>query len=146
MGLSDEDAWTRVTSLVKFAKRFGGVLTVNWHDRSIAPERLWEDFYVRLLDTLTTNGALFFSASDAAAWFRQRRSVVFEDAGNGRACAIVRSEGAASPRFPMRLRVNQPSEFSEAAAMFTDVTFTDVALFECATQTAGIPTEGAMNG
>jgi len=33
-------------------ERQGGVLTVNWHDRSIAPERLWDDFYLDLLDDL----------------------------------------------------------------------------------------------
>src|SRR4030095_1742521 len=45
--LSTEQAMIRVDAMVNDMRKFGGALMVNWHDRSIAPERLWGDFYIR---------------------------------------------------------------------------------------------------
>ena len=53
-------------------------MTVNWHDRSIAPERLWNDFYYNMLDDLKSREAWFTTAAGAVAWFRKRRSAIFE--------------------------------------------------------------------
>jgi peptidoglycan/xylan/chitin deacetylase (PgdA/CDA1 family) len=78
MNLSPRQAVTAVASLVDNAARFGGVLTVNWHDRSIAPERLWDDFYIDLVDELKNRGVWFPTASEAVSWFRMRRSAVIE--------------------------------------------------------------------
>src|SRR6185369_8504752 len=49
LDLAPEAAKHTVAALIDEAERQGGVLTVNWHDRSIAPERLWDDFYLDLL-------------------------------------------------------------------------------------------------
>jgi hypothetical protein len=76
--LSPEQAMIRANSMVDDMKQFGGMLVVNWHDRSIAPERLWDDFYVQLVGKLETAGAWFCTAGQAAAWFRGRREVTFE--------------------------------------------------------------------
>jgi hypothetical protein len=78
MNLSPDEARTVVDGLVKNATRFGGALTVNWHDRSIAPERLWTDFYVRLVEDLKRKRAWFATASQAVSWFKKRRSTVIE--------------------------------------------------------------------
>jgi peptidoglycan/xylan/chitin deacetylase (PgdA/CDA1 family) len=78
MNLSPRQAGTVVASLMDNAARFGGVLTVNWHDRSIAPERLWDEFYVKLLDDLKIRGAWFPTAAQAVSWFRKRRSAVVD--------------------------------------------------------------------
>jgi hypothetical protein len=76
--LSEEQAMTRVNNMVEDMRQFGGALIINWHDRSIAPERLWDDFYVQLVAKLEAAGAWFCTASQAAAWFRHRREVNFE--------------------------------------------------------------------
>ena len=73
-----------VRPLIANAARFGGVLTVNWHDRSVAPERLWDTAYVRLLEQLRSSGACFLTAARTVAWFRRRRAAVFEQAGGDR--------------------------------------------------------------
>lgn len=78
MNLSPCQAEAVVDELVNNASRFGGVLTINWHDRSIAPERLWGDVYIRLLDNLKKRGAWFPTAAQAVSWFRKRRSAVIE--------------------------------------------------------------------
>jgi hypothetical protein len=76
--LSAAAAWTRVSDIIHKTVRFGGCVTVNWHDRSVAPERQWGDFYTRMIGYMADQGAWFATASDAVAWFRYRRSARFE--------------------------------------------------------------------
>jgi hypothetical protein len=76
--LSGSEANGLVDGIIDNAVRLGGVVTVNWHDRSVAPERLWGDFYVQLLEKLKNRGAWFATAGQTVAWFRKRRSASFE--------------------------------------------------------------------
>jgi hypothetical protein len=78
LGLSPKEALTVLLPLVDNASRHGGVLTINWHDRSLAPERLWDSSYRDLIDLMKSRGAWFATAGQAVTWFRKRRSVVFE--------------------------------------------------------------------
>jgi hypothetical protein len=77
--LSQSQASKLVEEIINNAVRFGGVVTVNWHDRSIAPERLWRDFYVNLLDEFRKRGAWLASARQTVLWFRKRRSATFDE-------------------------------------------------------------------
>ncbi len=79
MNLTVAEAKERVGVIIDNAVQSGGAVTVNWHDRSIAPERLWGDFYVDLVEELKNRGAWFSTASQAVAWFRKRRAAVFEN-------------------------------------------------------------------
>lgn len=79
LDLSAKDAKKRVGKIIDNAIKFGGCVTINWHDRSLAPERLWGDFYVEMIDTLKERGAWVPTVSQAVSWFRKRRSVVFEN-------------------------------------------------------------------
>lgn len=79
LGLKLAEARKRIQTIVHQTTCLGGCVTVNWHDRSIAPERLWGDVYADLIDDFRSNRAWFATASQAAAWFRKRRSVVFGD-------------------------------------------------------------------
>jgi hypothetical protein len=81
--LSPKEAEVRINHVIDAVVQHGGCLTVNWHDRSIAPERLWTDTYVNLVGELTDKGAWFATAGQAIAWFRMRRSVVFETDAHG---------------------------------------------------------------
>lgn len=78
MGLTPEEAWPLIRELLDNAKNYGGALTVNWHDRSLAPERLWGDFYARLLEALKGSNAWVATAAQAVWWFEKRRSATFE--------------------------------------------------------------------
>jgi hypothetical protein len=78
MNLSDEQAGAAMLPLIENATRFGGVLTINWHDRSLGPERLWGDAYVTLLRDLRARTPWFATAAQAISWFRKRRSAVIE--------------------------------------------------------------------
>jgi hypothetical protein len=78
LDLSFAEAEDTLRRIIAHAIRVGGVLAVNWHDRSLAPERLWGPPYARLVEQLKRAGAWFATASRAVAWFRQRRSVAFD--------------------------------------------------------------------
>jgi hypothetical protein len=82
MNLSDEQASAAMRPLIENANRFGGVLTTNWHDRSLGPERLWSQPYCELLDELKENNPWFATAGDAVSWFRKRRSVTISEVTN----------------------------------------------------------------
>jgi peptidoglycan/xylan/chitin deacetylase (PgdA/CDA1 family) len=79
LNLSFADARRVVGRIIDHAAQCGGVVTIDWHDRSLAPERLWRDFYVDLLEELRSRGAWLANARDTVLWFRKRRAVVFDD-------------------------------------------------------------------
>jgi len=95
LDLSRRNARIRAGQILDDAARFGGCVTVNWHDRSIAPERCWEDFYTELIDEMKERGAWFGTAGETVAWFRQRRSAKFENAGAGPEAIRVRASAPA---------------------------------------------------
>jgi len=78
LNLSPREAGKRVAEIIGNAVVYGGCVTVNWHDRSIAPERCWDDFYRELVGDLASKGAWFATAAEAVSWFRKRRSVRLE--------------------------------------------------------------------
>jgi hypothetical protein len=78
LGVDEEEAAQLCDRIIAHARRFGGALVVNWHCRSLAPERLWGGFYLRLLATLRAGRVWFATAGAAVEWFRWRRAVRFE--------------------------------------------------------------------
>jgi len=73
LNLTTAEAWKRVEAIVAQAVRFGGCVTVNWHDRSLAPERQWGKFYGDMVRYLEAQGGWFTTAEGAVNWFRKRR-------------------------------------------------------------------------
>jgi hypothetical protein len=110
LALSEEEAWTPCQALLESWQESGGVVTVLWHDRSLAPERLWGAFYQRLLADLRARGAWFGTASQVVEWYRHRRSAVFEACSleGGRLRARIRLP--ANPDLPaLVLRIHRPA-------------------------------------
>ena len=106
LGLSAPDAKTLVGRMVDNAVRFGGTLTINWHDRSLAPERLWGEFYGDLIQELKGRGAWFATAEQATSWFRKRRSAAFvsDSVEPGPPCVKVAANQADNlPRLQLRI-------------------------------------------
>jgi peptidoglycan/xylan/chitin deacetylase (PgdA/CDA1 family) len=118
LGLSPRQASTRFERMVEHAARFGGCLTINWHDRSLAPERQWGACYDDLLQKLKDQSAWFATAGQAVAWFRKRRSVVFQ--ADGRSPETVRARVPADygDYLPaLRLRIHRAHELSGLGAL-----------------------------
>lgn len=127
LALSSDEANTIVERMINNVARFGGCFTVNWHDRSLAPERLWGDFYCKLIEGVKNRGAWFATASQVSLWFRKRRSVVFES--DCRESTAVRArvpsdDGAHLPG--LRLRIHNAREPHQIAT-FGSATYLDLA-------------------
>jgi peptidoglycan/xylan/chitin deacetylase (PgdA/CDA1 family) len=143
MDLSPGQASDVVAGLIRNAARFGGVLTINWHDRSIAPERLWDDSYVKLLERLQSKEAWFPTASEAVSWFRKRRSAVVESVtSNEEAVRVkVKLKGGRDGLPGLRLRVhhaatqeNNPPRQGETEGQFDEINFNQTEELEIALQ------------
>ena len=119
--LSPEEANQRIRAIIASAVRFGGCLTFNWHDRSIAPERLWGDTYEVLIQELKNQQAWFATATQAVAWFRKRRSAVFEHVSWGHDDLRVSISVDARDEWPaLLLRIYQAQPPQSVAAIGTD--------------------------
>src|SRR6185436_16512581 len=78
MEMTSEAALQVCRRIVDEARRVGGTLVINWHDRSLAPERLWNRGYRDVLKEIETGGRVWFAtAAEAVDWFRWRRSISF---------------------------------------------------------------------
>jgi hypothetical protein len=110
MDLAEPQAMALVEGIMANAQRFGGVLTINWHDRSMGPERLWDTFYKSILARLKDMRVWFATASQAVSWFSARRSVSFH---NARFCnneLKVSLSSSADDKPQLLLRVHVPQE------------------------------------
>jgi hypothetical protein len=107
LNLSDEQAGAAMLPLIENAARFGGVVTINWHDRSLGPERFWDEAYVNLLRDLRARTPWFATASQTVAWFRKRRATAFvndtHEGGSIRVQPAIDPTAAGLP--PLTLRV-----------------------------------------
>jgi hypothetical protein len=77
MGLSEPKALNLCTNIIDEVRTYGGVLTINWHTRSLSPERNWDGFYIELLRILKSQNAWFATCTEAIKWFEKRRSAHF---------------------------------------------------------------------
>lgn len=109
LDLSPSQAETAAASLIRDVARFGGVFTVNWHDRSLAPERLWGGTYLALMADLTRRRAWFATASQTVAWFRKRRAAsISEVSWNDDGTVRIRASAGHSDALPgLRLRLHR---------------------------------------
>jgi hypothetical protein len=78
MKLSENEARNTCKKVLRSAFTFGGLLTVNWHTRSLSPERLWGGFYAELLKEFHKYRVWFGKAQDIVGWFRKRRALTFD--------------------------------------------------------------------
>jgi len=115
MGLTQEEGLQRCRPLVAHVRRFGGTLVINWHDRSLAPERLWGRAYRELLDEIDAEDqAWFATASEAIAWFRWRRSIRF-DAGTDPSVLTVLGSPARAGLPPAVVEIHRPEAATDPA-------------------------------
>jgi len=110
-------AWDLCSTIMDGATMHGGVVTVLWHQRSIAPERLWDDFYIHLLQELRDRGAWFGTARQVVEWFRQRRAITFEGSSTTAATLQLRVkyDGPRAEPYPF-LRVHGLRKASSAGS------------------------------
>jgi hypothetical protein len=100
--------------MVENAARFRKCLTINWHDRSLAPEQLWKTCYSELLQELKDHGAWFATASQTVEWFRKRRAATSEIDSSAQAGMGVRisEEDKSSAGLQLRNAMDSARRFS----------------------------------
>ena len=128
LGLSPAQARTVLNRMINNAVQFGGCLTINWHDRSLFPERLWETCYRDLVQDLKTRGAWFSTAGQAVTWFKKRRAALFEvnRAGHDAIGAkITTNDGDDLPGLQLRIHRSRDSREigTKSPAPFVDIAF-----------------------
>lgn len=77
MNLPEKKALDLCDLFIKNAFHLGGVLTINWHQRSLAPERMWGDFYIQMLERVRHHRPWFATAKQAVEWYQKRREASF---------------------------------------------------------------------
>ena len=129
MNLSDDEARAAMLPLIENVTRFGGVLTINWHDRSLGPERLWADVYVTLLRDLRARTPWFATALQTVSWFRKRRAASFvriaHDGNSVRVRTATDPAAADLPALTLRVYNSASSSHklgSKENALFEDFT------------------------
>lgn len=78
MNLTQEQGLSQIKRFADGAAIYGGVLTLNWHHRSLAPERLWNDVYGDAISYFRGINANIATAGQIVEWFKKRRSISFE--------------------------------------------------------------------
>jgi peptidoglycan/xylan/chitin deacetylase (PgdA/CDA1 family) len=130
LDLSPKQAAPVLAQMQDNVVRFGGVLTINWHDRSLAPERCWDAPYRRLLESMKGRCAWFATAGEAVSWFRKRRSTSFEiETAGQQAVRVKLPAGQPDNLPPLKLRKYQPSVPAVEGSL-SPVHYIDVAVGE----------------
>ena len=129
LDLGENSAWKVCETLLKNASTYGGVLAILWHTRSLAPERLWGDFYARLLHALRARRVWFATTGQAVKWFRNRRALSFRAHFSGPRLRLV-MECAGRPlgldnEPNLMVRVHMPRSGTDAVCR-TGRSFTDI--------------------
>jgi hypothetical protein len=125
LNLEEPVAWERCMDLLEHQRESGGVVTVLWHMRSLAPERLWDNFYQRLLDEFSLAHAWVGTARQAAGWFRMRREINLSTCrlSDGQLSVQIHSESEPG-RAELTLRIYHPGSLSPGLQpSFTDITW-----------------------
>ena len=114
MNLSESDAFTLCEELISKLRKFGGVLTVNWHQRSLGPERNWDEFYLRLLAALDSENVWFATGIQAVSWFKKRRSASFvRISGSDSTFRLVSSFSNGTDLPDLTIRLHSPIKTSD---------------------------------
>jgi hypothetical protein len=105
MNLSEGEAMDCCIGVIQSIVRYGGALTINWHTRSLSPERLWGEFYKALLAHIRQSKVWFCTAGMNAKWFRARRAVRFEAVSNGGGVRLTIDDPLSDDLPALRVRV-----------------------------------------
>jgi hypothetical protein len=132
MGIGEPEAFDLCTKVISQIRTYGGVLTINWHSRSLSPERNWDSFYIDLLQRLRGENVWFATANQAVRWFTYRRSISFDTIilSRDKVKAFLRSDNSANFPPPF-LRVYPPlSRANQAGSDASSVPHSEQAM-EC---------------
>lgn len=71
--LNREDAFLKAKPILDWAKRFGGAVSLLWHNQSFTAPRFWGEVYESLVTQGRQDGAWIAIPRDVLGWFTLRR-------------------------------------------------------------------------
>jgi len=74
LDLNREDAFHQAKPILDWAKRFGGAVSLLWHNQSFTAPRFWGEVYERLIAQGKMDGAWIAVPRDVLRWFTLRRA------------------------------------------------------------------------
>jgi hypothetical protein len=117
MNLCEAEAMEACRQLMHHMAKVGGVLTVNWHTRSLSPERLWGTFYQALLAEMRKYRVWFGTGKQILSWFRARRALRFEQVQFAKDAWRMKVTGPAlNGQPPFAIRVHPPRSCSSISS------------------------------
>jgi hypothetical protein len=132
MHLRDRAARVACGQVIARVAQLGGVLTISWHDRSLAPERQWDGLYRELLEDLRRRRAWVRPAREVVKFFAERRSVSLQgvdaDAARLREVHALSRTGGDDAGAQLLLRLHRPPDGPRSRAGHEDVPLTPRAL------------------
>jgi hypothetical protein len=129
LNLSETEAMGLCRHVIRQAAKFHGALTVNWHTRSLSPERLWGDFYQRLLGEIRNYRVWFGTGQQVVNWFRIRRALRFEQAlfaEDGLHLKIAGPSLDGRLPFVVRIRYPRPCTSGRSSIASTTCDYSDI--------------------
>ncbi len=76
--LDEEEAMRRCEEVLAYAKQYGGVVTLLWHQVSMAAPKKWGGFYRALVERAVEDGAWVAPVEDVVRWFEVRRNALLK--------------------------------------------------------------------
>ncbi|MHB8125733.1 MAG: polysaccharide deacetylase family protein [Desulfitobacteriaceae bacterium] len=73
LDLNREDAFRKAKPILDWAKRFGGAVSLLWHNQSFTAPRFWGEVYERLIAQGRSDRAWIAVPRDVLCWYDQRR-------------------------------------------------------------------------
>lgn len=74
--LDEEEAMRRCEEVLAYAKQYGGVVTLLWHQVSMAAPKGWGDYYKALVEKVVADGAWVAPVEEVMRWYEIRRKIV----------------------------------------------------------------------
>ncbi len=130
MNLSETEALDSCKHLIEFMSMFGGALTINWHTRSLSPERLWGEFYARLLEEIQKHRVWFGTARQITTWFRKRRELQFDQVQFAEDGVHIKMSGPTAdccPPFLVRVHHSRTRSSSDSELLTCEPIYSDTA-------------------
>jgi hypothetical protein len=125
MNCTEREALHICERILDWTQELGGVSTLSWHERSLAPERQWDGAYRWLLAQLRQRGACVLPAREVVSWFNARRSVDLQgaevEADRLHAFADRRPETAVSPALILRIHGSSSNRDPAGASGSIDI-------------------------
>lgn len=131
MGLDEKTAIELCRRIIDNILTLGGVLTVNWHQRSLSPERNWDSFYIELLRILDRKNFWFAKGSEIVGWFEMRREIQFEQVKERKSFEMYRIKHSQRDKLPLpvlRQYKNFAPDIHEGETGQLTLVFEDLAL------------------